>query len=124
MMERFEALNSSGYTVLMGAETAPGDEPAVVEAAAPRVSGFDYGRFDDIADTDSDDDGPARPALVPPGLGADAIADLGDETQALWDVIYNKIAKGDLAEAQRLMKHPEEIEDHPLIKCLYGPVKS
>ena len=106
MMEQFEALHKDGYTVLLG-----GAAPAPAPAPAPAL---DYSRFEQlhVSDDDEADEAPVA-GEVPDLTGA------SDETRDLWNVLL-KIADGDAAEARRLMANPEEIEEHPLIRCLYA----
>ena len=106
MMEQFEALHKDGYTVLLG-----GTAPAPAPAPAPAL---DYSRFEQlhVSDDDEADEAPVA-GEVPDLTGA------SDETRDLWNVLL-KIADGDAAEARRLMANPEEIEEHPLIRCLYA----
>ena len=63
-------------------------------------------------DEDEDDDVPAAEEIPDPTIAS-------DETRDLWNVLL-KIAEGDVEEARRLMQNPEEMESHPLIRCLYA----
>ena len=66
-----------------------------------------------MSDDDEADEAPVAGEVVPDLTGA------SDETRDLWNVLL-KIADGAAAEARRLMANPEEIEEHPLIRCLYA----
>ena len=95
----------------VGAALLGGAAPAQAPAPAPAL---DYSRFEQlhVSDDDEADEAPVA-GEVPDLTGA------SDETRDLWNVLL-KIADGDAAEARRLMANPEEIEEHPLIRCLYA----
>ena len=96
-----------GYTV-------PPAAPAPAPPAPAPAPALDYSRFEQlhVSDDDEADEAPVA-GEVPDLTGA------SDETRDLWNVLL-KIADGDAAEARRLMANPEEIEEHPLIRCLYA----
>ncbi|KAJ1459002.1 hypothetical protein M885DRAFT_75689 [Pelagophyceae sp. CCMP2097] len=110
MMEQFEALRKQGYTVLMGEAGDRDAAPAPAPAAAPAAA-LNYERFENIGDSESDDDGADFGEV-------EAAPKVSADTTALWEAVLS-LAGGDVAAARELLADPDALQRRPEIQALY-----